>query len=169
MLFRSLAGPASLIARLADFAGQMCHPVRTMDILDVVELGDSENAGEDRQDRANAYLRDRVACSRRFLEFSSGMFPLVEHQQVMHTIFTVRTAGGGRSRLAREYGHLFGPQREYLDSRDPLTIHIGCLIVAFPAFLIHALEEGRRLFQAENAAMPTDLWPEPMRVQDGRP
>ena len=133
------------------------------------EAGEEQNAGEDRQDRANAYLRDRVACSRRFLEFSSGMFPLVEHQQVMHTIFTVRTAGGGRSRLAREYGHLFGPQREYVDSRDPLTIHIACLIVAFPAFLIHALEEGRRLFQAEHAPMPADLWPEPTRAQDGRP
>ena len=164
-----LAGPASLVARLADFAGEMCHFVRTMDILDVVELADSENAGGDRQDRADAYLRDKVACSRRFLEFSSGMCPLVEHQQVMHTIFSVRTAGGERSRLAREYGHLFGPQREYVDSRDPLTIHIACLIVAFPAFLIHALEEGRRLFQAEHAPMPADLWPEPTRAQDGRP
>jgi hypothetical protein len=166
------AGAASLIARLEDFSSERCDAVRGLDVLDLVELDDRDPAGEDSGDRAAAYLRDAVDRSRRFLEFSGGMLPLVESQHVMHAIFIVRAARGDRSTLARAYDHLFRPERRYVDTGDRYTIHIACLIVAFPAFLIHALDEGRTLLRARKGTAqggpePADLWPEPTAAREG--
>jgi len=154
-----LAGPRSLLDRTAAFAAALFVPAESLDALDIVETGRPDGSAEASKDEALAYLKDRVGRLSRFVEFSPGLLPLVTNEQAMHTIFVVRTPGGEQARLAREYDHLFRPQCRYVDTDDPLTIHVAAIIVAFPAFVLHALEGGRRFLSAQGL-LAADLWPE---------
>jgi hypothetical protein len=154
-----LAGSRSLLDRAAGFAAELFAPAERLDALDIVETAGSDASAETSKDEALAYLKDRVGRLSRFFEFSPGLLPLVTNEQAMHTILVVGTAGGDQGRLAREYDHLFRPQRRYVDTGDPLTIHLAAIITAFPAFVVHALDGGRRWLAAQGP-LAADLWPE---------
>ena len=160
-----LAGAGLLLERMRDWADAAGTPVRELDILDVMELGDADTMDDEPKARASACLRSGIASSRRFLEFSEGMWPLVEHEQATTAILLVRVQGGDRSRLSRDYGDLFGPNRHIVASNDPSSIEIVCFTVPFPAFVIHGLDEGRRLWQATPASHGIDLWPQVLPVE----
>jgi hypothetical protein len=147
-----LAGPRSLLDRMADYSELLFSPIRRLDILDILEM--------DGKDEAARRLSAVVERTRSFLSFSPGMLPLVDRRQSMNTIYVVRTAGGDGSRLASDYKYLFEPQSLFLDSRDSDSIHVTCLLFGFPAFVIHALHEGRDLARAEEPALSRDLWPD---------
>jgi hypothetical protein len=147
-----LAGASSLLDRMAHYAYELFIPVESLDIIDIIEM--------DREREAFDYVQGKIDQSKGFLPFSPGMLPMIQNQQAMQTIFLVRCAGGSESRLASKYAHAFEPLNRFIDNKDPNVIQITCLIFGFPAFLIHPLQECRRLAQTGHDAGASDLWPE---------
>lgn len=152
-----LEGSNALLDLLADYASHLFAPVREMNILDVIETTERGNAYQ--------YLRNHIEKTRRFLDFSPGFIPLVENNGSMNTSLLVRTDQGIISRLTSDnYRTLFGPQMhftdsDFIDNRKPCVIDMTCLTFGFPAFLMHALSEGRDLFHKAGEGAVDDLWP----------
>jgi len=151
-----LRGADSLLDRLRDYAGQHAAWLSDLDALDVIECQG--------KDAAARFLVDVAARSRRFLELSPGMLPLVQADGRPRVIFAVRAATTVQGRLAASYGQAFFPEFGFVDWDDPRVLEVNSLIVGFPAFLVHALHEGRRLALVEsgeggNGGEGGDLWP----------
>lgn len=144
-------GAQSLLQRLHDYAEQKANWVRELNALDVVEC--------EGKDSASRFLTDVCERSRRFLDLSPGMLPLVEAQGRPNVSVVVRGAAPVARRLAADYGGLFGSDFIFVDADDQYVVEIMSVVIGFPAFLIHVLHEGRRLALAADDVPAGDLWP----------
>ncbi|MCM8595565.1 hypothetical protein [Accumulibacter sp.] len=146
-----LRGARSLLDRMADYAHDASSWVLALDALQVIECEGDE--------LAKAFLAEAIDRSRRFLQLSPGMRPRAEAEGRLRGLVIVRTAKPVAKSLAEHYRPLSGSEILDIDTRNRCVIEFITLTVGFPAFLIHALHEGRRLALAENGDPRADLWP----------
>jgi hypothetical protein len=131
------AGPNVLYDRMRDYSEHLFRPVCPLGVLDILELHG--------RDEGYGILANTLKRTKGFLPFTPATLAQVENEGVLQAHILVRTGGGSESRLAVEYLDLFRPHVQFFDSEDPNTIDITCLTFGIPAFLIHALQEGRSL------------------------
>ena len=152
------AGPQTLLDRITDYVEILFGPVGLFDVLDVVELVH----GDDSQ----AFLSGFLERTTRPLRFSPGFRPLAEERGGIARMHLVRSAERVCRKLEERYEPMFSHERRLIDSGDARRIDFNCLVMGFPAFLVHGLSECRE--QARDAGLleAGDVWPEVMLGQD---
>jgi hypothetical protein len=144
-------GPDSITSRIADFATDLFKSVQDKNILDIMEcMG---------RDGSYNYLKHVIEKTKKILDFSPGLLPLVEQSGNMNTVLVVKTDQEIKSRLKTDYSYLFEPGTQFIDNNDANLIDFTSLIFGFPAFVIHGLSECRELFFKQAPNDPADLWP----------
>lgn len=145
-------GSGPLAERIEDFARRLFAPVEAMDVLEVLELAGDEAARD--------ALAGAAKTARESLDFSPALLAFAAAEVPVTTAYVVRVAEGQASRLARQYGDLFGHEPRFVASDDPNVIDVTGLVIGFPAFALHVLEECRALAAAAGACGEGELWPE---------
>jgi len=145
-------GTDSLIHRMADCSDELCTPVKKMSIMDVISIEGREKAHE--------YLKENLENTKKFLDFSQGLLPLVEQHRMMNSLLVIKSADSVNNRLASDHGSIFGSDAHFVDNSDPEIIDITRLVFGFPAFLIHGLSECRDIFHKSENIASRDLWPQ---------
>jgi hypothetical protein len=111
------------------------------------------------RDGSYNYLKHVIEKTKKILDFSPGLLPLVEQSGNMNTVLVVKTDQEIKSRLKTDYSYLFEPGTQFIDNNDANLIDFTSLIFGFPAFVIHWLSECRELFFKQAPNDPADLWP----------
>lgn len=151
-----LAGPETLLQRLEDYARMLFYGVLELTVVDILELDGASGALR--------FLEYHLAGAGPHRFFSSVLLPQVLAKGGMQRALVARTGNKPAAQLQpREYAALLekfsGAEPQFVDNDDSTTLDLTWFAFGFPAYLIHAMEEYRRLFRDQEGDAAGDLWP----------
>jgi hypothetical protein len=152
-------GAATLLDRMEDQARALFLSVLDMTVIDVLEAGGNDEAVRFLSDHLKLIHPDRF--------FSSIFMPQTLAKGLPHRTLVLQTGEHARSQLQAlersDYVHalesLSSTEAHFLINNDSTSLDLTWFAFGFPAYLMHCMEESRRIFHDEEGGDVRDLWP----------